>query len=583
MAATFSMRKNCLLFSACLVKPKTGELEADAVNFFREFEGVLPGKLVATCSKRVQSLLLQGAVLNYRGFGAWEGDALTRLIDMKEVSRISVGMAIAMSLSSLILWKSSWLVSSIQSVYGSHGASVLIGALVCFAAFVWSYASPATLRVLLEKVYPPIMAASLLCSYLFDMPGFELLQLFVCFVIPVAGTYLFIFSWFFLLATQSIENGLSSILLSWVLTVALRAFFEFFDGGTAKLLISAALVCATWGLQVFQSRRVGANLPMIVNRPNENRASYVHALRSIWKCVLYCGAFAFLGGVIRSLSLQSDAMMYINYASVLGGLLSALVLAALWRFRTIRYSVNYLFRAVFPLLVLVLCVLPFAGMESFAVFAAVLYIMYSFMTLSLQVLCVQTSHDFGVNPVFCISFQIGISLVMQGIGYLLGNAVNIAFLSCISPLASISLVSIAMLALVLYFTRGLSISQEEEGRDIEFLSLSRKPLQYASSGATLSGGSESDPVDSDASLSRDSVRHSDRLDMRCDLIGKKYYLSQREMEIMKLFARGYTMASIAEELFISENTVKTHMRRLYAKLGIHKKQELFNMVNSYVA
>ena len=38
--------------------------------------------------------------------------------------------------------------------------------------------------------------------------------------------------------------------------------------------------------------------------------------------------------------------------------------------------------------------------------------------------------------------------------------------------------------------------------------------------------------------------------------------------------QGFTIAAIAEELFISENTVKTHMRRLYAKLDIHKKQQL---------
>ena len=33
---------------------------------------------------------------------------------------------------------------------------------------------------------------------------------------------------------------------------------------------------------------------------------------------------------------------------------------------------------------------------------------------------------------------------------------------------------------------------------------------------------------------------------------------------------------------LSDNTVKTHMRRLYGKLGIHKKQELFAMLNSYM-
>ena len=50
-----------------------------------------------------------------------------KLIDTREVARASVGLGIAMSLSSLILWKSSWLVSSIPSIYSSHGVGVLVG------------------------------------------------------------------------------------------------------------------------------------------------------------------------------------------------------------------------------------------------------------------------------------------------------------------------------------------------------------------------------------------------------------------------------------------------------------------------
>lgn len=53
-----------------------------------------------------------------------------KLIDTREVARASVGLGIAMSLSSLILWKSSWLVSSIPSIYSSHGVGVLVGVLV---------------------------------------------------------------------------------------------------------------------------------------------------------------------------------------------------------------------------------------------------------------------------------------------------------------------------------------------------------------------------------------------------------------------------------------------------------------------
>lgn len=32
---------------------------------------------------------------------------------------------------------------------------------------------------------------------------------------------------------------------------------------------------------------------------------------------------------------------------------------------------------------------------------------------------------------------------------------------------------------------------------------------------------------------------------------------------------------------VSENTIRTHCRRLYAKLGIHKKQELLDLVGSF--
>ena len=91
--------------------------------------------------------------------------------------------------------------------------------------------------------------------------------------------------------------------------------------------------------------------------------------------------------------------------------------------------------------------------------------------------------------------------------------------------------------------------------------------------------------DGAASVSEETIvrpRYEDKTALRCDLIGRKYALSQREIEVILLFARGKTISSIAGELFISDNTVKTHMRRLYAKLGIHKKQELFALINSYV-
>ena len=47
---------------------------------------------------------------------------------------------------------------------------------------------------------------------------------------------------------------------------------------------------------------------------------------------------------------------------------------------------------------------------------------------------------------------------------------------------------------------------------------------------------------------------------------------------MELLARGHSVARIAEMLVVSENTIRTHSKRIYAKLDIHKKQELVDLI-----
>ena len=48
-------------------------------------------------------------------------------------------------------------------------------------------------------------------------------------------------------------------------------------------------------------------------------------------------------------------------------------------------------------------------------------------------------------------------------------------------------------------------------------------------------------------------------------------LSQRELEVLRLTARGRTNRETAAELFISEATVKTHLLHVYAKLGVRDR------------
>jgi DNA-binding NarL/FixJ family response regulator len=50
-------------------------------------------------------------------------------------------------------------------------------------------------------------------------------------------------------------------------------------------------------------------------------------------------------------------------------------------------------------------------------------------------------------------------------------------------------------------------------------------------------------------------------------------LSNREREVLALLALGYTNRQIANELYLSVDTVKSHMRRLYAKLRVNNRTQ----------
>jgi DNA-binding NarL/FixJ family response regulator len=51
----------------------------------------------------------------------------------------------------------------------------------------------------------------------------------------------------------------------------------------------------------------------------------------------------------------------------------------------------------------------------------------------------------------------------------------------------------------------------------------------------------------------------------------KETVSQRELEVLQLVALGATNREVAERLFVSEATVKTHLLHIYAKLGVNDR------------
>ena len=62
-------------------------------------------------------------------------------------------------------------------------------------------------------------------------------------------------------------------------------------------------------------------------------------------------------------------------------------------------------------------------------------------------------------------------------------------------------------------------------------------------------------------------------------IADEFHLPEREYEIPVLLGQGHSTQSLAKVLALSPYTVQTHIKHIYAKIGIHRRAELIDYVN----
>ena len=83
----------------------------------------------------------------------------------------------------------------------------------------------------------------------------------------------------------------------------------------------------------------------------------------------------------------------------------------------------------------------------------------------------------------------------------------------------------------------------------------------------------------------DSIADIRKATMRdnAEQMGKQFLLSDREVEVLALYALGWTQKRVAEELYISPSTAHAHIKRIYAKTGLHSRQEILDFMDQYTS
>ncbi len=138
---------------------------------------------------------------------------------------------------------------------------------------------------------------------------------------------------------------------------------------------------------------------------------------------------------------------------------------------------------------------------------------------------------------------------------------------------ALSLASIGLV--VIDGSRGSDEGLPEGARENQAATASGAAMAEAAPRSSLSPtAAENLPDDDGGPAAQDPFRETP-----AERIAREYRLTNREEEVLQLLAQGMTARVISEELVISPGTAKSHLRNIYAKLGVHTQSELILLVH----
>lgn len=345
--------------------------------------------------------------------------------------------------------------------------------------------------------------------------------------------------WSFVYARLSIRDAVGCLFVSYLIGSTLKIAFDALPESAGTLMAFALPL-----VSLVSTRRALADAwPREEDRRAENlyHAGTLAMLGRLAACVF---AFCFVRVMVSLTVTPGGHLLLTRTLSHLveAGFALAALAHVFWRNRSLDFP--QLWRFVFLFLattVLVDCASRAAGVnlgigpQLFSGVGTSLLVMLLWLLLS------DVAHHSELHPY--VVFGVGWSLYV-GSNFLGPIATHVAGVSSMS----------AMLGLVLLYALGMSMvfCLETRATDVQriFADMRRKvaPEEFAT------------------------------IDERCDELAREFDLTAREAEVMKLLAKGRSKGYIAEELYISENTVRGHARRLYAKLDIHTKAELQDLL-----
>ena len=305
--------------------------------------------------------------------------------------------------------------------------------------------------------------------------------------------------------------------------------------GVREALVLAALPLASAGCLRASFARIA---PVDLPRSSWGRYDFP------WRLIVVLGVYEFAYGVREAApSFQWDAYP-------LGVVLVALAVFLMACFFLKRTDFSLVYRTPFPLMICGLATVSFTASLGAFLSDTLVSAGYALMFLVLTFLLCDLSHRYGVSVLVLCGVQ-ELTAVFRLAGHQVPSLSDSLSLFGMEGTAAVS----ALLTVMVVLVSGLLFW----GRS------SSTPWGAAFFGV--------------GAMARESDERREIV-ARCAHVAEAHGLSAREREVLELVALGRTPMQIERELVIANGTLKSHMQRIYQKLGIHSKRELRAMVGA---
>ena len=327
---------------------------------------------------------------------------------------------------------------------------------------------------------------------------------------------------------------------------------------------------------------------------------YRTALGSLVSLIVASLVLSCLFGYVWQMTVVSvDSAYEAHRLPLIANIVAAVALIGLVLFARRRTDLALMFKVIVPVLVVLFALMPVFWSTNPVELNMVMSACYGVFDVIIWYMVVSTAYDFSVSGFVVGGIVRGVSIIARLVGIGIGYVVMLIPESPSMLVIGVSVGAIYVLAMLALF--------QHTGNRFSFLSfgaakareaeIEAAPSCAAACGAACPLQQEGEapaaqpasrpaaepvegPADASGNASGDTRGNEPGGDV-FDQIAAYYGLTRREAEVLPYLARGRSAKVIAEALFVSESTVRTHTRRILEKTALHSKQDLIDLIERY--